>query len=377
MKAACCEAMGMGRGLRRAVQGAPLLLLMMPKFGCPLCWPLLAGVLGATGLSVGLLNGLSIGVGSIALLVLAIRCVLVPRKRLDSAVLGVSFAAALAYRLEGLGGALGLMAVAMGLVGTISFMRARRRARRHAGDVDDLNAVVATTEEKYKENTVNRMMLRNLIAIVTLSACWLQAHSQVRAFQQPPTLKEAPQPGAKSLLLMSVAPGTASACNPKANVSTDGNIVHVNLDIVRAHFTIFNPASGIDDPVELRSYGGCVTGPTIEVDPGTVLRVDLNNKLSVHDPTCSPTPPAYLHLYPGVGCFNNANLHTHGLHVSPAGNSDNVLLDIAPETTFPYEINIPYDHPAGTFLVPLAQAWIHGYAGCERRVRRADRARRA
>jgi hypothetical protein len=145
------------------------------------------------------------------------------------------------------------------------------------------------------------------------------------------------------------APGTASKCNPQANVSTDGSIVHVSLDLVRAHFTMFNPASGFDDPVELRSYGGCVTGPTIEVDPGTVLRVDLNNKLSADDPTCLPNPPAYLHLYPGVGCFNTANLHTHGLHVSPAGNSDNVLLNIAPQTTFPYEINIPYDHPAGTF----------------------------
>ena len=201
---------------------------------------------------------------------------------------------------------------------------------------------------------MNRMMLRNLIVTLAISGCWLQAQSQIRAFQQPPTLKETPQPGAKSLLLMAPAPGTATKCNPQANVSTDGNIVHVSLDIVRAHFTMFNPATGVDDPVELRSYGGCVAGPTIEVDPGTVLRVDLNNKLSVDDPTCLPTPPAYLHLYPGVGCFNTANLHTHGLHVSPAGNSDNVLLSIAPKTTFPYEINIPYDHPAGTF-------WYHSH----------------
>ena len=44
----------------------------------------------------------------------------------------------------------------------------------------------------------------------------------------------------------------------------------------------------------------------------------------------------------------------HGLHVSPAGNSDNVLLNIGPQTEFPYEINIPSDHPAGTF-------WYHAH----------------
>jgi FtsP/CotA-like multicopper oxidase with cupredoxin domain len=208
--------------------------------------------------------------------------------------------------------------------------------------------------ETFKENTVNRMILKSLAVTVAVAGSWLQAQSQIRAFQQPPTLKQAPQPGVKSLLLMAPAPGTISQCNPQANVSTDGNIVHVNLDIMRAHFTMFNPATGFDDPVELRSYGGCVTGPTIEVDPGTVLRVDLNNKLSTDDPTCLPTPPAYLHLYPGVGCFNTANLHTHGLHVSPAGNGDNVLINIVPQSTFPYEINIPYDHPAGTF-------WYHSH----------------
>jgi FtsP/CotA-like multicopper oxidase with cupredoxin domain len=42
------------------------------------------------------------------------------------------------------------------------------------------------------------------------------------------------------------------------------------------------------------------------------------------------------------------------MHVSPAGNSDNVLLNIAPQTRFGYEINIPSDHPSGTF-------WYHAH----------------
>jgi L-ascorbate oxidase len=45
-------------------------------------------------------------------------------------------------------------------------------------------------------------------------------------------------------------------------------------------------------------------------------------------------------------------LHSHGLWVSPSGNSDNVLLSINPKVEFEYEYNIPADHPAGTF-------WYH------------------
>jgi len=41
--------------------------------------------------------------------------------------------------------------------------------------------------------------------------------------------------------------------------------------------------------------------------------------LDVNDPSC----PADHHS--GPGCFNTVNMHFHGLHVSPAGNSDNVL----------------------------------------------------
>jgi FtsP/CotA-like multicopper oxidase with cupredoxin domain len=205
-----------------------------------------------------------------------------------------------------------------------------------------------------KEHSMKHILLKSLVPAVILLGSSLQSQSQVRALQQPPALKESPAPGVKSQLLVTPPSGTTSTCNPEANVSTDGNIVHVNLDIVMAHFTMFNPSTGIDDPVVLRSYGGCPTGPTVEVDPGTVLRVDLNNKLSIDDPTCGPNPPSYLGLPAGVGCFNTANLHTHGLHVSPAGNSDNVLLNITPQTSFPYEINIPYDHPAGTF-------WYHAH----------------
>jgi FtsP/CotA-like multicopper oxidase with cupredoxin domain len=155
------------------------------------------------------------------------------------------------------------------------------------------------------------------------------------------------------------APGTQN-CDPKGTITRNGKIVNVRLDYVRADFTINSPDPtdqyGGDDPVTLRSYGGCKSGPVIEVLPGSELRFDLRNQLDTNDPSCLPNPPAGLdlNLAPGVGCFNTINLHTHGLHVSPAGNGDNVLLNIAPQTEFPYDINIPEDHPAGTF-------WYHAH----------------
>ena len=41
------------------------------------------------------------------------------------------------------------------------------------------------------------------------------------------------------------------------------------------------------------------------------------------------------------------NLHTHGSHVSPNGNSDNALLHIHPGETFDFEFALPLNHAPG------------------------------
>jgi len=53
--------------------------------------------------------------------------------------------------------------------------------------------------------------------------------------------------------------------------------------------------------------------------------------------------------------FNTTNLHFHGLHVSPTGNSDNVLLDIVPQSHLRYEVKLPATHPIGSY-------WYHAHA---------------
>jgi suppressor of ftsI len=78
----------------------------------------------------------------------------------------------------------------------------------------------------------------------------------------------------------------------------------------------------------LDAYNGLYIPPTLRVYPGDTIRLRLTNALD--EPT---------------------NLHTHGLTVSPRGNSDNVLLR-APGQTQNYEIRLPTDHPAGLY-------WYH------------------
>ena len=77
------------------------------------------------------------------------------------------------------------------------------------------------------------------------------------------------------------------------------------------------------------AYNGTVPGPTLKLRPGDRLRLKLVNKLD-----------------------SGTNLHTHGLQVSPEGNSDNVFVHIDPGETFDYEYELGDDHPPGLF-------WYH------------------
>ena len=76
-------------------------------------------------------------------------------------------------------------------------------------------------------------------------------------------------------------------------------------------------------------FNGTSPGPTLRLRAGDRLQVRLVNHID------QPT-----------------NLHTHGLHVSPSGNGDNPFVTVDPGNNFDYSIQIPADHPAGTF-------WYH------------------
>ncbi|QNM98542.1 multicopper oxidase family protein [Chitinimonas koreensis] len=111
-------------------------------------------------------------------------------------------------------------------------------------------------------------------------------------------------------------------------------------------------------PVTLRTYNGQLVGPTLRVKPGDVMDIQLQNQLPLETPNQvaaqfqQEAQNAFLATQPAS--FNTTNLHTHGLHVSPTGNSDNVLLAIAPGSSFPYEIKLPANHTRGSY-------WYHAH----------------
>ncbi len=160
---------------------------------------------------------------------------------------------------------------------------------------------------------------------------------------------------AKIDIRVGAAPKATMMALPPSTPRTAGD-KQLDLNIVYSDSAIYNPATGRKDRVHLRSYVGRdadptrpYVAPTIEVAPGDTVRITLNNKLPA-DPSCTEADhePNVPH------CFNGTNLHAHGVWVSPAGNSDNVLLSINPGVSFQYEYNIPLDHPSGTF-------WYHSH----------------
>lgn len=158
------------------------------------------------------------------------------------------------------------------------------------------------------------------------------------------------------LLAAGLAAGAAAAPAQAAGVlkptfDRDGREVH-ELGIEYVSGTLYDPMTGRNDAVRLRSYVGAgattaFVAPQIEARPGQTLRLKLDNRLPANDPSC--TEAARRHINE-PHCYNTTNLHMHGFWVSPAGNSDNVLLSIPPGTSFEYEYAIPDDHPSGTYF---------------------------
>lgn len=114
------------------------------------------------------------------------------------------------------------------------------------------------------------------------------------------------------------------------------------------------PEVGAPAAFRLLSYNGLPCGPTIRVVRGSKLRIHLKNDLKKADnPPAgdqSKFPPTDVAEQPHNLC--RTNLHTHGLHVSPADPGDNVYLCLDPGDAHDFEFVIPNNHPAGTF-------WYH------------------
>lgn len=178
-------------------------------------------------------------------------------------------------------------------------------------------------------------------------------------------------PGATDTPEDSRAALSAEDVCPSDDVCYDLKIRYVTGRIRNPNFPEGDP-KGFDH-VKLRSYVGDVedeagepteqiefVAPQVELAPGDTFRLTLHNDLAGAQQmelpwfteSCAIAAPT--HNDPHCANFNLTNMHTHGLWISPVGNSDNVLLTVNPSVAFTYEYNIPEDHPAGTF-------WYHAH----------------
>jgi FtsP/CotA-like multicopper oxidase with cupredoxin domain len=107
---------------------------------------------------------------------------------------------------------------------------------------------------------------------------------------------------------------------------------------------IFDQVSKETRVIHTPTFEGTIPGPTLLVRPGEKLAIDLVNDLP-ENPT-DQRRGAFLHDPYTV------NLHTHGLTVSPLDIADNPFRLMEPGTTHKIVVDIPKDHPTGTF-------WYH------------------
>ena len=111
------------------------------------------------------------------------------------------------------------------------------------------------------------------------------------------------------------------------NESTLEGVVEVSLEATRVPINVNGTVAN------LLTYNGSYPAPTIQVRSGDTLRIHLTNSLSML----------------GTNILGHdrdiTNLHTHGLHVSPSGNADNMMIMLMSRDTFDYEYDLSMQAP--------------------------------
>ncbi|MGW2371041.1 multicopper oxidase family protein [Kitasatospora sp. NPDC001683] len=164
---------------------------------------------------------------------------------------------------------------------------------------------------------------RRVIHVMTAVAVLLSAALGAEAMAVPPA--DVAQPPSTADQEHGMRAGMPFQDPPVADATGDENVT-ITLDATRSRFDV----SGRE--VYGASYTGSYVAPTLHTAPGSTVTVHLVNHLPVA-----------------------TNLHFHGLHVSPEGQSDDPFLCVAPGADTTYRLAIPADHAQGTF-------WYHSHA---------------
>ncbi len=158
---------------------------------------------------------------------------------------------------------------------------------------------------------------------------------------------------------------------PVTLASKDG-VLEVTLTAHQGHATLDTVAKPVENMLVFgyavnrgTASDGQMSGdnlypaPTLQVFPGETLIVHFDNELSgltirdFFDPRYSAKGEE-VPLYPPQMNSSPLNLHVHGLHVSPKGNSDNVMLHIPAGMSNTYTYRIPKNMPQGAY-------WYHSH----------------
>ena len=103
-------------------------------------------------------------------------------------------------------------------------------------------------------------------------------------------------------------------------ISSRNGVLHANLDVRFAKVKIG------DERVTTRVFNGLFTPPTLRVQPGDLIMLNLINNID-----------------------QMTNVHYHGMNVTPLSPSDDIFIMVTPTGEFQYQVPIPEEHPKGTF----------------------------
>ena len=179
------------------------------------------------------------------------------------------------------------------------------------------------------------------------------------------------RPARRGAALMIVAAACAAGALAAVGVAAGGDLPDPPVPLQQAELTVDQrPGRPLVEPPVVRAKDGVTSidltaratrmvagvdavfapwnamlpSPTLEVDPGDLLRIKLDNQNPYGQAT---------------------NLHVHGMHVSPKSPGDNVFLNIPHGSSYQYSYPVPDDHVPGMYWYhphrhPLVQTQVFG-----------------
>jgi FtsP/CotA-like multicopper oxidase with cupredoxin domain len=166
-----------------------------------------------------------------------------------------------------------------------------------------------------------------------------------------------------TLTAASLAQQTCPVRPVPGSVVADPIVLFSKNGALTLNLTIANSpdASGIMEYCYLYGDGG-TEAPTLMVNPGDVLTINLTNNLTSNAPV-DMTPDLHMHMAASGGsdpCLGGSmtststNIHFHGLNIPPICHQDDVIRTSIPANSAPfqYQIQIPANEPSGLY-------WYH------------------